>query len=66
MKLRVFSSLTGDTALGFERTDSPLVHVIAQAPPGTPFEVESHFAVCEVCKAHGVTLADFSRFMRSL
>jgi hypothetical protein len=57
--LKLFRSLTGETAIGYKRADLPIVHVIAQAEPGTRFTVDDHFASCEICKAHGVTQERF-------
>lgn len=57
--LQAFETLSGETAIGFARRDSPIIHVIFQAKPGTPFRVDEHFAVCSVCRFHGMTIELF-------
>lgn len=59
-KLEMFDApFAQKIAIGFRRQDVPMVHVIAQEKPGDPFQVDDHFAACEVCKAHGITHDDF-------
>lgn len=65
VKFEGFTAGDGDGAIGFRRTDIPLVHVIAKAPQGSLFRVMDHFSSCAVCRAHGATAEDFQRYMQA-
>lgn len=56
--LQVYRSLGALLSVGWERDDVPMVHVFAQAAPGSAFKVDRHWP-CPVCAAHGYTETDF-------
>lgn len=62
-KLEPFFAATGETIIGFQRFDVPMVHELARARPMTVFRLEHDFDTCTVCTAHGVTSEMFSAFM---
>ncbi|HSX22576.1 MAG TPA: hypothetical protein VLE97_07370 [Gaiellaceae bacterium] len=64
-KLDLAGDMTGQTHIGYLRTDAPIFHTIAAAPGGALFQIGDHFEICPVCKEHGVTLSDFQAFMKA-
>lgn len=63
VELKALGSLAGDMNIAYQRTDAPLMHIIAKAPPGAAFTVGDHFDTCPVCKHHNVTYEQFHTFM---
>jgi hypothetical protein len=66
VRLQLCADFGGANNIGFERTDSPMMHVIVRAKPGEPIRVavvSEHIATCQVCRAHGITYEDFEAFM---
>lgn len=63
-KITLAGDMTGQTHIGYPRTDAPIFHTIAAAPGGALFQIGDHFEACPVCKLHSVTLEDFHAFMR--
>ncbi len=67
-KLKVYTSMaTSSSSVGWERDDVPMVHVFAQAEPGTVFQPSDgrggpHWP-CKVCDWHGYTAEDFNAQM---
>lgn len=58
--------ITGANAVGFRRTDGvSIIHVIAQAKPGTRFMAAPHFRSCMICRVHQITEDDFATFMNA-
>lgn len=61
--LETFTSLSGDVAIGFYRSELQIIHVIAKGPPGSRFRVGPHFRDCYICKENGVTESEFAEYM---
>ena len=63
--LQLYGALDGESAIGFRRSDFPIVHVIAKAAGGAKFTVDDHFTTCEICREHGVTQDAFFAWYQS-
>ena len=63
--IQLAGDMTGQTHVGYRRTDAPIFHTIACAPGGAMFTIGDHFDTCPICKQHNVELEDFQGFMRS-
>ena len=64
VKIMLAGDMTGQTHIGYHRSDVEIFHTIARAPGGAMFMVDGHFDTCPVCKEHDVKLEDFHAFMR--
>jgi hypothetical protein len=68
-KIVAAQDMSGAMNICFERTDVPMMHIIVRGEPGEPFPVgvvTQHFASCQVCRAHAVTLETFQAFMAGI
>ena len=64
VKIMLAGDITGETHIGYLRSDVKIFHTIARAPGGAMFTIGDHFDTCPVCKAHDVKLENFHAFMR--